>query len=227
MQIIQHNTMNNKHTLSAILLLLLSILSFSKGIDIGLQAGPTATTALGKNSIHPRADIGAATEFFVRYNFNSLVSIRTGLGFEDKGHKYKGIITDGAGNPVYESTFGHRTKYMMIPVLVEFTFGGKKVLPYVNTGLYMGFLVSAVDKYNNSNEVLIKRKVTNDYRTFDMGYLLGVGIKVPIKERWLIDVGMRNAFGFIRTNKYTSPVVSRFYNYSAAFNFGFAYKFGK
>jgi hypothetical protein len=211
---------------ATLLALFFSSTSFAKGWDIGLQAGPTVTKAIGKNAINPHADIGAAAEFFVRYNFTSMISLRTGVGFEDKGHKLNGFtITDGNGNIAYTSTFRHRTKYITMPLLVEFTFG-KKVQPYFNTGLYMGFLISARDTYKDNNGNALKRTVTNDYRTYDMGYVLGAGIKVPVKQHWLIDVGMRNSFGFLPTNLNSNAYIRKLYNYSGAFNFGFAYQFG-
>lgn len=210
-------------------LLLIPTLSFSKGTDIGLQLGPTLTKSIGRNNVNSHVDIGAAAEFFVRYNFTPLVSIRTGIGFEDKGDRYNGLnYTNGNGDVVLASVLHHRTKYITIPLLVELTFAqGKKVQPYINTGVYMGFLISARDIYkDNTNGNVFKSTVTNSYHTFDMGYVLGVGLKVPIKTHWLFDFGVRNDFGFIKTNKNSNAYVNKLLNYSTAFNFGFAYRFG-
>ena len=210
-------------------LLVISTFTFAKGTDIGIQLGPTLTKSLGKNAINSRVDIGASAEFFVRYNFTQMVSIRSGVGFADRGDRYNGLTyTNAQGDVVLASVLHHRTKYITIPVLVELTFGkSMKVQPYINTGLYFGFLLSARDIYkDNMNGNTFKHTVTNDYHAFDMGYIIGAGIKVPIKTHWMFDFGVRNDFGFLKTNKNSNAYVNKLMNYSTAFNFGFAYRFG-
>ncbi len=202
--------------------------SFAGSTDIGIQVGPSLTKSIGKNAINSKVDIGAAAEFFLRYNISNMVSIRSGVGFADKGDRYNGITyTNKEGNQVLASVSHHRTKYITIPLLVELTFGNKKVQPYVNTGLYFGFLLNARDVFkDNTNGNIFKRTVTNDYHVFDMGYVLGVGLKVPIKTHWLFDFGVRNNFGFLQTNKNSNAYVHKLLNYSSDFNFGFAYRIG-
>lgn len=209
--------------LTVILLINLSV--YSKDIELGIQAGPTVTKSFGKSVIKYSADIRYAAEVYVKYSFSSTVGIRTGLGFEDKGGAIKNItFTDGAGNPIGTGKLHHHLQYITIPILAEFTFG-KKVQPYFNTGLYMGILAKGQDiaKYDKA----YKTDITQYFNRFDMGFVLGVGIKVPIKEKFLFNIDIRNSIGFLRTNKNSNPYMKNVLNYSTAFNIGFAYKFGK
>lgn len=220
-----HNIFS-KLFLLTILIVVCSVNSYSKGIELGIQAGPTVTKTIGKIAFKHNADIRYATEIYVKYSFTSKIGIRTGLGFEDKGYVIKGLtFADGAGNPLVSGKLHHHLQYITIPILAEFTFG-KKLLPYFNTGFYLGILANSKDRYKYDDKTFNKSVETSSYNRFDMGFILGVGIKVPIKEKFLFNVDIRNSVGFLRTNKYNPTGSYKAINYSTAFNIGFAYKFG-
>ena len=200
--------------------------SYANEMVIGIQVGPTVTNVLGKNNIFkPKADIRYAAEFYFKYYISNKIAFRTGLGFEDKGYQFKNAtFTDPGGNPIGTGKFQHHLQYITIPVLAEFTFG-KKVQPYINTGFYFGILAKAQDisKFQSDK---VKSDVTQYINRFDMGFVVGAGINVPIKEKFLFNIDIRNSIGFLRTNKNANIFTNKRYNYSTAFNFGFAYKFG-
>ena len=88
-----------KSILTAYIAVICTTVSYSKGIELGIQGGPTVTKSFGKTIFKPSADIRYATEIYVKYNFTSKIGIRTGLGFEDKGYTIKGISkADFMGN---------------------------------------------------------------------------------------------------------------------------------
>ncbi|MBK8673105.1 MAG: PorT family protein [Bacteroidetes bacterium] len=217
-----------KSILTTYLAVICTTISYSKGIELGIQGGPTVTKSFGKTIFKPSADIRYATEIYVKYNFTSKIGIRTGLGFEDKGYTIKGISkADFMGNIISTGNLHHHLQYITIPILAEFTFG-KKVLPFFNTGLYLGILTKSQDIAKFDDKTTYKYDATQYYKRADIGFVIGFGFKVPIKTKFLLITEIRNNIGTLNTigEKFYHEGKYNKFNYSSALNIGFAYKFG-
>ncbi|MBK6339604.1 MAG: outer membrane beta-barrel protein [Bacteroidetes bacterium] len=217
-----------KSILTTYLAVICTTISYSKGIELGIQGGPTVTKSFGKTIFKPSADIRYATEIYVKYNFTSKIGIRTGLGFEDKGFLDKDVyFTDFQGNIIGTGNIENHSQYITIPILAEFTFG-KKVLPFFNTGLYLGILAKSQDITKFDDKTIFKSEATQYYKRADIGFVIGFGFKVPIKTKFLLITEIRNNIGTLNTigEKFYHEGKYNKFNYSSALNIGFAYKFG-
>lgn len=126
------------------------------GSYVGLKAGGTAASFIGAYNPNLRTVYGFHAGAFASIALNKPFSIQPELLFSMKGALGQAGVSDGT----------ERLNYIDVPVAFRATWSDL----FVEAGPQGGFLLTAKSK--NGSETV---NVRDTYRTFDFGYLLGVG----------------------------------------------------
>jgi len=197
--------------------------------DVGLEGCPSLTSLRGNDFVEAFYDptIGFSGGLTFQYNFSKLVSIRTNIAFERKGAIAKTQAIDIFGNPIGEVTSHINFDYLTVPLLARLTFRNK-IKFFVNVGPYLGYLVKQTFVVKAFNEF---PKSTSDntvyYERIDVGLTAGLGVGLPIKEKLLLTLEIRNNLGLYNVSKL--PVINdgTIKTNSTNLLIGIAYQLGK
>nr|WP_294862668.1 outer membrane beta-barrel protein [uncultured Fluviicola sp.] len=197
-------------------------LSFAQSsrFEVGVELGPNVSNFRKKSDLYNYKPVvyGAAALSF-QYNCSDFFSIRTGLGYEEKGFTSRISDLDYSTSYPYQevqSKFRTTCEYLTIPVLARFTFG-KKLTFFVNTGGYIGMLTNKkdhIDWEDNGNPYLFqlyKKEGTEKYRYFDFGVSAGLGIGIPISENLVLSIEVRDNLGLTNIRRKNAPYTTTGY----------------
>jgi len=167
-------------------------------IEIGLEGGPNFTAIYGASEITDFYTIGFGFCSGVSFqaNFSSLLSLRTNLSFERKVQQVKGdlIFTDDLGKEIGPGRVHSNLDYLIIPVLIRFNFGNH-VRFYANIGPYLGFLLQAKTVINIPEQQKITD--TKEGGQIDFGISAGLGMAIPIQDKFSLTFEARNNLGLL------------------------------
>jgi opacity protein-like surface antigen len=209
-----------------------SILTFGQTnkFEAGLEFGPSLKSLRGNDFIDDNKDIsfGFSVGLTFQYNFPKLISIRTNISYEKKGSSSKFKATDELGNPIGDINFGSNFDYLIIPLLVRFTFF-KRTNFFVNAGPYFGYLI----KQRNFTEAFgefPKEEIDNidNYKRNDFGISAGLGVRFPIKNKLFLSLEIRSNIGISNISSFPIPSVNDWIIKTNSTNLliGFEYRFG-
>jgi opacity protein-like surface antigen len=210
---------NMKALIIASLLLLIGYAGFSqeKGFRIGIEGGPNLVSLRGNeiiDEIHS-SRISYAFGLAFQYNFSKLLSIRSGIYFEEKGSALEGPFFDLNGNLISAEGFANRFQYLTLPIMARFSFG-KKLRYFINTGPFLGFLreseavyttaISEVQQIINSSPGWQQRDGTELLNELDYGISLGAGAEYPLTKNLIISLEVRHNYGLFNISNL--PVIN-------------------
>jgi len=218
-----------KYLSAALLVICLStiVIAQDRKFELGVQGGPSITSIRYLNgdrkAFKPMAAFSGG--FFFQYNLNKTFSLRIDPSYEQKGYKLKSTLTDSQGNVTGEGKVRGNFDYIMLPVLLRASIGNK-IKYFVNAGPYVGLLL-----YQNNivQKPLFKGAKsmysnTTAYKTTDIGITAGIGLAIPIKDKFALSVEIRNNLGLMNISKSSTGNDK---TNSTNLLIGFAYKFGK
>ena len=170
--------------------------------DIGIEGGPSRTFLRGNDFLEEFYDpkIGFSGGIFLQYNFPKIFSIRTNLAFERKGTLFKGTLINTNGEGYGEFTAHLNYEYLTLPVLIRAGFGNK-VKYFVNAGPFLGHLMKQENIVKAAGYLTLTNEYTNSYKQFDVGITAGLGVTIPIKEKFYISCEIRNNQGLLDISK--------------------------
>ena len=161
---------------------------------IGLQSGYTSTTI-------SRYDAGRMDERYsslggfeatlqARYTFNPWLAVRANLGFMQRSHRM-----DRNLNYLDQVYTEHINRYLMLPVVADFSFGGERMRGHMLAGAYAGYWLGEhrrgttywmTDYYVYFEPFDEERELTeNDIRPV-AGFVAGAALTYPIGSRFEI-----------------------------------------
>ena len=202
--------------------------------DIGIEGGPGISIIHAKTGMYSNSkfSIGGVSGVFYQYNFNKIFSLKTAISYERKGTRLESKSDQlPSGDLIYNFD------YLSLPVLFKVS-SGQKIKFFANAGPCFSYLLNQSlyvkpktgKTYKLGNE-------TNNYKSYDIGIILGLGMSVPIYEQFLISLEIRDnyglmslrdnynepdAFGYIETDAGQKFIA---YANSASLILGFAYRF--
>jgi hypothetical protein len=205
-----------KRTTKVAIIILLGVFPFlsmgqSKGFQIGIEGGPAISTLrydlLYFPSKYIEAGLGGAIGVALKYDINKRFAIKTSISGELKG-----------SSDVHEAT--NTLVYLTVPLLFQVKFGETPRF-FTNFGLYAGYLLPSTQ---------------NDYyfHDLDFGCVLGLGVDVPISDKFGLSFEIRNSLGLVNISKNTTyfdnhgdPVteIGERYTNSTSILVGFTYTF--
>ncbi|WP_054414099.1 porin family protein [Hymenobacter sp. DG25A] len=125
-------------------------------ISLGLKAGGTLSSFVGKQAGSAKSIFGFQAGGFANIGFTDMLAFQPELLYSQKGAEIPSVP-----NP-HDTHLG----YVDVPLMLHVNANGL----FFEAGPQLGFLVSAKDKYNT---VTYDRK--SRYNTFDLGYAAGLG----------------------------------------------------
>ena len=196
-------------------------------LTIGIEGGPGFIQFRSNSSMwFNHSTIGYAGALTVQYNLNKVFALRTGLGMDRKGSQTSDInIADDAGKILGVTQFNYYFDYATLPILLRASIG-KKVHYFVNVGAYFGYLTRvhyiAKETYGRPN--ISSGNEMRNYHHFDAGLATGVGLELPIKNKLLLSLELRNNTGLYNIykvkNNYTLNTRSTIVLIGVAYRFG-------
>ncbi len=180
----------------------------SKGeFEFGFGLGYNFSTVSNSSG---STEIGSGINFTgsANYYFSNRWSIKGKLVYDQKGWD-NGFVE----YPDYYYTTDYNLNYLTIPVTVNWNFGKKRNW-YLNIGPYAGFLL-------NANETEGNLDVTDSFNTTDFGIAWGIGVKIPVADKFKIYLEFDEQDGF--SDIFKESNTSSIKNSRGSFNIGFNY----
>ena len=206
----------------------------SKTNDIGIEGGPGLSIIHAKTEMysHSRFSMGGISGVFYQYNFNKIFSIRIASNYERKGSRL-----ESKSDQLPPGDFIYHFDYLSLPLLFKVSLGNK-IKVFANTGPCFSYLMNQSLYFKPKSGKTYKLDgETNDFKSYDLGILFGLGMSIPIRDRFLFSVEIRDNLGLmgIRDN-YEQPDASGYiegdvgqrykaYTNSTSLIIGFAYRF--
>jgi opacity protein-like surface antigen len=211
------------------------IRSYSKGFEIGIEAGGTAIYILNYQN---EDDISKVSEYFgfiagfnLQYNFNKNLALRTGLSFEQKSYSYQWAYSMGNSNSGIGSGAGptrtfngsaYITDYhLTIPLLLRAGLNYKIANFYIIAGPYCGSLIAS----NRESTANWGKSSSTDIKgAFDAGISVGLGTTLILNKNIGITIEPRYNLDFIDNIKIGN---GEYQSTTFALVVGLSYKFGE
>jgi len=169
--------------------LFLTVSAQDSKLILGVEVAATRSTPWGnKNHFDPL--YGLSPGFNLEYILSPALSLKTGLCYERRGYRVDHII----GGPINDLTINN--DYLLTPLLVSLSSKGVTRF-YVSGGVFFGFLLSStqvITFYGDIDEEI--RDDNENTSKYDFGLSFGCGVKQPIGSRIILDIGLRDNFGF-------------------------------
>ena len=168
----------------------------------------------------------------VTYSFNEWFALRADAMLVQKNYGMnRGGFFRGRG-----IGYDVRSEYFSLPVVTQFSFGGKRLRGFINGGGYVGYWLSShrtegvmtfMDWLQNVHRQVYSEKNDFDSRRdnrFDAGVTAGVGMEYILTPRIGITIEARQYYGL--TNLYKNKIVGEpRYNTTWTFQVGCKYYF--
>ena len=164
---------------------------------------------------------------FTQYNFFDWLGLRGEIEASERNHRLYRTGDYAGTNYTYHNT------YIQIPVMTQFSFGGKIVRGFVNTGVYAGVWAASREKGSVYVSMSGRTFPVDEPYIFqsgkdqrgDFGLAGGIGIECRPAEHWSIHAEGRCYYSFISTVKQYMRVKDYRYNTTIGMSIGFAYIF--
>ena len=193
--------------------------SFETGVFIGGSLN-SLNGIKSESSPAPNTKLVLPTAgFLAQYNFNNKISLKTKLLYQPKGQETVELLSDGSiGLTNNKDLLLH---YITTPILTQINFGNNKWKYFVNTGLYVGFLISSEVIYNDEKT----KKSIEDLKKTDFGLALGSGVSFKINERSRVFLESSWDYGLSNISKINLVNVNSIMTEAITLNIGIAYNF--
>jgi hypothetical protein len=210
-----------KSILTFIILLFISLPTTSQSSGFGIKSGVSIASTNKYFSIEDEdpaisAKNGLTAGISIENQINNTLSFQYEVIYESKGFYFPADVSnDGGGN-----IFGYfNQEYFTVPLMVKATVG-KAVKYYGYTGLYGGFLVGAENhitsiaaSFNGQTIRDLSYCAASQFKRFDLGGILGTGIRTSASERVDFVFDVRCSAGFINMAKKNQPDLSSHWHY--------------
>lgn len=199
------------------------------GIKTGMNITAPDRSQAGRVDEIYSAGTGWIAGATVQYNFLEWLALRTEIDVTDRTHRMDRNIR--YIDPVY--TVYHNT-YLMVPVMADFSFGGRKVRGHLYTGGFAGYWLTGNREgttfwmtdfnvyFSPFNE---KIEFTDEDNRFTAGLTAGAGLSYNFIGSWGLDLGAMY-FHDLASYHNSSPHISDpRYLSSISITLGISYKF--
>ncbi len=208
--------------------------SQSKTNDIGIEGGPGLSIIHAKTGMysHSGFSMGGLSGVFYQYNFNKIFSLKTALTYERKASRLKSNT-----DQLPDGNFIYHFDYISLPLLFKVSFG-QKVKAFANTGPCFSYLINQTLLFKPEGGKTYRLfNATSSYKQYDLGILFGIGMSLPIRDRFFLSIEIRDNAGLInlRDNYEQTDAFGyilgdygqkfKVYSNSACLIIGFAYRF--
>lgn len=216
------------------LLALLFVMLYQSGFsqvsayELGAECGPSMASIRGNTTISTFHEPKLAYSFgvFGQYHFKKLISLKTGLYFEEKGSNAEVPVQNQFGI-IENVTIKESFKYLSLPFLVKASFG-RRLICFINAGPSIGFLLSAkqtIEAFNGQPEQ------TSDFTDFmnrtEMALSGGIGLSYPLFDQFVFSFELRDNLGLSNISSTLSSDNSKIQSNTLNALIGISYQFKK
>lgn len=164
-----------------------------------------------------------------RYGFTDWFALRADLSFMRRSHRMDRNLN--YLNPVFTN---HHNYYLMLPIMTDFSFGGKNLRGHAYAGGYMGYWLRdrrvgrtywMTDYYvyfNNFNEV---REFTTEDNRFCAGLIGGLGLSYKLSDHWGINLDALYYYDLVSHHRSSPNLRDPRYLNTLSITFGASYTF--
>jgi opacity protein-like surface antigen len=191
--------MKKKHLYLFMLTLALPLASNAqKKLELGIMGG-SGIGKLSGNDITRQThlfDLCYTGGLYARYHLDEMFSLTLGATLDNNGSKTRTFqLTDINGEPTAQTSFSTiDLLYATVPVTMQAKFGNR-IQPYLNAGISMGYLISSTSKLYIDNTLNATSRNTLGLKKTEVSALVGAGVMIPIKERFVLSAEWRNNVG--------------------------------
>jgi len=205
-------------------------------IDFGIEAGPDAASQRGGFQNNNQQTLwGFSAGFTGQYNLTPKFSIRSGIGFEEKGYSilqtFTTVINPQTGSLETDGTINGYSPmdYLILPVFAKYRFGKSRIKFFAEGGPYLGYLINAEQtisyKPSTGSAYISRSNETQHYNRFEGGAGLGMGADRQITNRLKILIELRYNLGLTDiVPPSTAPGFTGIYNESVCLTLGLMYQ---
>lgn len=199
------------------------------GIKGGWTYSSTSRTNLGRIDETYSAKSGYDIGLQAHYSFLDWLAIRADLSFMKRSHRM-----DRNLNYLDKVYTEYRNAYLMLPVMADFSFGGKKVRGHLLCGGFIGGWLQAkvkgttywmTDYYVYFNDFNEKRDFTSEDRRFTAGLVGGVSLNYDITELIGINIDALYYYDLVSYHKYSKHLKDPRYLNTLSVSGGIYFKF--
>jgi len=201
---------------TTLLFLILSVVLFSQDFSIGIKDGITWSSIKGRYDLKNFENTqiekvnGHSFGLIFNYRFSNHFLFQTEINLEVKGFDFKSDIwIDGIA---YSGNYN--INYLTIPFTMHYELG-RSVKYYSYAGIYWDLLTKVENqtRFSSTSQLYIVRydysyDPTDEFNKNELGFILGLGLKVPLCEQVKFIIDARYNRGLTKAAKNTD------YNYN-------------
>lgn len=213
--------------------LLISVAIFTSSVasaqwQVGIKAGCGITSAdrsqSGRVDETYSSGTGWAAGALAQYSFTDWLAIRAEINAMDRVHRMDRNIN--YLDPVH--TVYHNT-YLLVPVLADFSFGGKKLRGHMYAGGFAGYWLSArregttfwmTDYHVYFSPFNEKATFSDEQQRFTAGIQAGAGLSYKFSERWGVLLDAMYCYDLVSYRKSSPHLTDSRYLGSLVFTLG-------
>lgn len=219
----------NKVKLFILVLFIALAQNVSAQIGIGLKGGLDFNSVTRSNSGRIdetyHAKIGADFGLILSYQVNDWFAMRANVEMLSRSHTMKRNL-----NAVKDIYTDYNNKYLTVPVMADFTFGGTKVRGHFMMGGYFSYWMSA-NVAGNTFDIYDKtiafdeKMVFNKYHNrFVAGLVAGPGLSFELSDKVIMEFDALLYYDLMSYMKVSKVSPDPRYNNTASLTLGVIYK---
>ena len=169
--------------------------------NIGLDIGPSINYLKGSKELDFKSieysRVGYVVGVNCEYKITANLYIKTGIGYEQKGAKYKDApyYDMSTLTMIGKSTRQYQIDYLTIPLIVKLSTKGRNRF-FINIGVYTGYLLKAI---STQDAVAGYPALENDWMSsankWDLGILSGAGYCRSLTDKLYLGCEIRDNMG--------------------------------
>ena len=182
-------------------------------INFGAQGGAGVSSFQGL--LEPGLGYNGGLTF--SYKFADRFSVQSGINYDHKQTWNEILVVNDDREPLYNANIKHSFEFVSVPVLANFNFG-KKLTYFVSAGPYFAYLLKQKMIQNDELQNTVQETTnTGSYNRLEVGFSLGAGISIPIKDNLNLSISLQNNLGL---NSLSKPAGSTFKTNSTLLQLG-------
>jgi hypothetical protein len=219
--------------LGLLVLLCMTALTSSAQWSLGIKGGWDYTSITRSNAGRVDETYSSKSGYDVgiqaRYGFTNWFALRADFSVMRRSHRM-----DRHLNYLDSLYTEHHNLYLMLPVLADFSFGGKHFRGHAMVGGYVGYWLQDHIKgktywmtdycmyYNPFDE---KREFTSEDRRFNAGLVGGLGLSYLIGEHWDLNLDALYYYDLVSHRRSSPHLRDPRYLSTLSVTFGVSYQF--
>lgn len=169
-------------------------------LQLGIEGGPDISTVINSGITTIGFNGGYFGGITGLYKLNDMASIKAGIDYDVIGFTHVLAFSSDDGNTIQAENYTHTLDYIQIPIMTRISFG-EDVKFFMNGGPYFAYLLNA-NGYSPGIGTIPSNNMTETsyFKSFDLGLTGGIGLSIPLKKGWIIELEARGNLGALNAS---------------------------